>query len=74
MAEKIYIVDNGDMFFGTLEQFEDTFGGHGGDEELMRQTTEAMGYSFDTIPSELLERFRPMNAEEIYEALRELEK
>ena len=51
---RIIIVEEGDMFYGTPELFEDCFGGHGGDENSMRDWAESLGYAFVALDGELI--------------------
>ncbi len=65
---RIYIVKNGEMFYGTLEQFEDTFGGSGGDEDSMRKQIEDMGYTFVALDGDLID-FQSMSIKESRRAI-----
>ncbi len=53
MTDRIIVVDEGDMFYGTPEQFEDCFGGCGGDEDVMRSVME--GCTFVAFDGELID-------------------
>lgn len=54
MTDRIIIVEEGDVFYGTLEQFEDCFGSFDGNEQLMKDWADKDGYSFYVLDGELI--------------------
>lgn len=52
---RIICAEFGELFYGSIEQFENTFGNMGGDEKVMKDVIEADGYAFHIFDGELID-------------------